>query len=56
MITIKSVETLMREAFNMGKEWAECYVSWFTPTDKEHKDKENECINELLKEIRNDTD
>lgn len=34
--TEEEVKKAIEVAFNSGKIWAETYVSWFAPTEKDH--------------------
>jgi len=43
-ITDKQMEDVIVKAFRMGQNWAECYVSWYSPSDEDNDKREKECI------------
>lgn len=37
---------IITKAFSLGEDWAVTYHGWFTPDDKDHKQRLNEAIEE----------
>lgn len=40
-------EEQVREAFNKGRFWAETYSGWYEPSERDHLNRQNKCINDL---------
>jgi hypothetical protein len=47
--TEEQMKVAIKSAFQSGKEWAECYVSWFEPTPAEHNKQRGLAIRKAMK-------
>jgi len=47
--TEAQMKAAIKSAFESGKEWATCYISWFTPSPADHNKHRGQAIRKAMK-------
>jgi len=50
-MTKQKLRKLLKQAFHEGRLWGEIYSSSFIPTNKQHKNKANETVSKIFKQL-----
>ena len=47
--TEAQMKAAIKSAFESGKDWATCYISWFTPSKEDHNKHRGQAIRKAMK-------